>query len=103
MSEIGGYFQKDYMFAEDYPTQLYLMLKGKFKFIDENLGFYRMHGSQMTQSHALRMIETDNQFIKEFFNELNQDYKKNSIYNEETLELMLRKKYFNSLFNIGRQ
>ena len=64
LKKIGGYQQKDYMYAEDYPTQLHLILTGDFKYINENFAFYRIHNSQMTKNHTEKMIKTDIRFIK---------------------------------------
>lgn len=56
---IGGYQQKDYMYAEDYPTQMEFIGKGKWAFVDKNVANYRIHPGQMTNIHTRQMYKTD--------------------------------------------
>jgi glycosyltransferase involved in cell wall biosynthesis len=57
--EIGGYVQHHYMYAEDYPTQMEFVGRGKWVFIDEYLAKYRIHSGQMTKLHVMPMFRTD--------------------------------------------
>ena len=67
--QIGGYKQRKYMFAEDYPTQIELSLQGKFLYLDNVLAKYRIHAGQMTNLHQHKMILSDRVFVKSFVKE----------------------------------
>lgn len=64
--KIGGYYQDDYMYAEDYPTHIHLALEGKFLYTPEVFAKYRFHPDQMTNIHEYQMIATDILFVEEF-------------------------------------
>lgn len=73
LREIGGYLQPTGLLAEDYPTHLALAERGEFRFVDEVLGFYRMHGHQQTRQHGLEMVRTDREFALRHFAALSPD------------------------------
>jgi len=50
--KIGGFRQPDYLPFVDFPTELELSLKGKFKYIPKTLGYFRRHSASIT--HNLR-------------------------------------------------
>jgi glycosyltransferase involved in cell wall biosynthesis len=102
LKKIGGYIQPKYMYAEDYPTQMHLLFKGDFKFINKKLAYYRMHSDQMTKNHIKEMVETDIKFLREFYNSLDVEKKKLTGFSPSKLNIMLEKKLNNYSFYIGR-
>ena len=102
IKEIGGYLQEDYMYAEDYPTQLNLLLNGDFKFINENLAFYRIHSNQMTKNHTKNMLLSDIKYIRNFYFNLNQDIKDKIDFQYSKLRQSLLSNLYESYFDIGR-
>jgi glycosyltransferase involved in cell wall biosynthesis len=103
LRKIGGYRQESYMYAEDYPTQLYLALEGEFRYVNKYLACYRMHSGQMTRNHQMQMIETDIRFLHEFFNALSNKIRKDIGYTNKSFDLMLKKRLANAHFTVGRQ
>jgi glycosyltransferase involved in cell wall biosynthesis len=102
LKKIGGYQQKDYMYAEDYPTQLHLILTGDFKYINANFAFYRIHNSQMTKNHTEKMIKTDIRFVKEFYKKIPRTIKKKLKIKYSELYNALQKKLYDGYFDMGR-
>lgn len=102
LKKIGGYIQEEYMYAEDYPTQLNIMMNGDVKYIDKNFSFYRLHDSQMTRLHQDKMIYSDIKYLKEFYKNLSELKKKSTGFlNFEELERYLENKKVNLYFYIG--
>lgn len=102
LKKIGGYLQEDYMYAEDYPTQLNLMINGDVRYINKNFSFYRLHDSQMTRLHQDKMIESDNRYLIEFYKKL-PDKKKfiTGFENLSALNNYLENKFLNLSFYIA--
>jgi glycosyltransferase involved in cell wall biosynthesis len=102
LKKIGGYIQKNYMYAEDYPTQLNLMMNGDVFYIDHNLAFYRLHDNQMTNLHTEKMIFTDIKYLKNFYSSLKlNDKLKTGIKNKNELDCILDQKVKNLFFYLG--
>jgi len=102
LKKIGGYIQKKYMYAEDYPTQLNIMMNGEVKYINQNFSFYRLHDSQMTRLYQDKMVQSDIRYLKEFYKSLSKskkDFTGFKNYNE--LDEYLRSKEENLFFYIG--
>ena len=90
------------MYAEDYPTQLSLMMNGDVKYIDKNLSFYRLHDSQMTRLHQDKMIESDMRYLKSFYKSLPKSKQKYTGFKDlKELDNYLKKKQTNLSFYIG--
>lgn len=49
--EIGGFKQYKKLPLVDFPTELELAIKGKFKFIKRNLGYFRRHDCSITHKN----------------------------------------------------
>ena len=102
LKKIGGYIQKKYMYAEDYPTQLSLMMNGDVIYINKNFSFYRLHATQMTRLHQDKMIESDIRYLKYFYKNLNRLKKKDTGFkNIKELNDYLKIKKMNLFFYIG--
>lgn len=101
LKEIGGYIQKHYMYAEDYPTQLNLLKKGNIKYINCSFAYYRFHSGQMTKQHTEKMVTSDIRYIKNFYKELPKTIK-DKIISKDILFNYLKKKVHDSYFDIGR-
>lgn len=102
LKKIGGYIQKKFMYAEDYPTQLNIMINGKVLYIDDNFSFYRIHENQMTNLHTEKMILTDNKYLKQFYKTLNNKKKRiTGIKNLTELNKILKNKIEKQYFYIG--
>ena len=70
LKKINGYIQKKYMYAEDYPTQLNLMMNGEILYIDQNFSYYRLHENQMTNLHLEKMVLSDIRYLNEYYRSL---------------------------------
>jgi len=103
LEEIGGYLQPRGLFAEDYPTHMTLALKGEFRFLDMELGNYRMHQNQMTRNHFNEMVLTDIPFVMEFFRRLDPTVKERTGWTEQALSIALAERLNRSYFEIGRR
>ena len=102
LKKIGGYIQKRYMYAEDYPTQLNLMMNGDIVYIDKNFSYYRLHDSQMTRLHQDKMIDSDIRYLKYFYKNLSKTKKKlTGFKNFNELKNYLEKKKINLYLYIG--
>ena len=102
LKKIGGYIQKEYMYAEDYPTQLNIMMNGEVKYINKNFSFYRLHDSQMTRLHQDKMVQSDIRYLKEFYKSLSKSERDcTGFKNYNELVDYLRSKEENLSFYIG--
>ena len=102
LKKIGGYIQKKYMYAEDYPTQLNLLMNGEVRYINKNFAYYRLHESQMTRLHQDKMIYSDIRYLKNFYKSLSKLKKnKTGFKNYSKLNKFLNQKKINSHFYIG--
>ena len=54
---IGGFKQAEYTPYVDYPTWLELSLIGNFSAVDEMLGYWRLHGQQVSSTMVVSMAE----------------------------------------------
>ena len=102
LKKIGGYIQKKYMYAEDYPTQLNLMMNGDVVYINKNFSFYRIHDSQMTRLYQDKMIQSDIKYLKDFYRNLSKSKKKYTGFKDlKELSYYLKNKQINLFFYIG--
>ena len=102
LKKIGGYIQKKYMYAEDYPTQMNLIINGNIYYINKNFSFYRLHDNQMTNLHTEKMIISDNRYLIEFYKKLPNNKKKlTGFKNISELKLYLKKKFESKFLYIG--
>lgn len=103
LESIGGYLQPAPLLAEDYPTHLALARFGEFRFVDQVLGYYRMHPEQQTRLHKLEMTRRDVAFALAFYRNLDSATRAASGITEEELERTLAKKLPNAYFEEGRR
>ena len=103
LDAIGGYLQPDGLLAEDYPTHLALAMQGEFKYLDLLLGYYRMHPGQMTRTHYVEMVKTDNDFTMSFFLGLDPAMKERAGWTEKGLKKELAGHLINAGFYMGRR
>jgi len=103
LDRIGGYLQPPGLLAEDYPTHMALALVGEFRYLDLPLANYRIHGSQMTRSHYLEMVQTDVSYVMEFFRNLDPQMQKRAGWKETGLLKMLAQRLDNAYFQVGRR
>ena len=75
---IGGFKQPDYTPYVDYPTWLELSLIGEIYSVDEILGCWRRHESQMTTEIVIEMAKGQSKCSADFFKRLPPELK-NSI------------------------
>jgi len=75
---IEGFKQPYNLPFVDYPTWLYLSLKGKFYYLDEILGYWRQHSSQVTKTSYFRQAKLNYRLkmIEHFYNSLSYEVKK---------------------------
>jgi glycosyltransferase involved in cell wall biosynthesis len=67
LDEIGGYVQSHNLPLIDVPTTLHLSMKGKFVYVNEPLGAWRIYPSQVTKTYSVEMEEGFYKFSLEFF------------------------------------
>jgi glycosyltransferase involved in cell wall biosynthesis len=101
LQSIGGFKQSKDMPYVDYPTWLELSLIGDFLPIDEILGCYRKHDSQISCSMNASMIKAGLYSI-EFFNGLSDKVKTSLDKENGNLMANLRRKEINSYYYLGR-
>lgn len=70
----GGFKQIKNVPYVDYPTWLKLSLLGEFKFINDILGYWRLHDSQISSTIPIRMQYAHNKCLLEFWKSLPQEY-----------------------------
>lgn len=103
LQRIGMYQQPSGLLGEDYPTHLALALQGEFRFIDDVLGYYRMHGSQMTRTHYSEMAATDVRYALEFFSKLSPEVQRLTGWTEASLRDHIALRVNNGHFTLGRR
>ena len=103
LEAIGGYLQPEGLLAEDYPTHMALALRGEFRYLDLVLGNYRMHAQQMTRTHFSQMVETDMQYVLDFFRNLSADDQRRTGWNGDDLAAALSQRLNNTYFEVGRR
>lgn len=69
LRSIGGFDSVEGLPLVDLPTLLRMSTEGEFCLIDESLGHWRQHASQVTKTKALRIIEGVYAFRKKFIHE----------------------------------
>lgn len=69
---IGGFVQPEGMYWVDRPTALRLALQGHFSYVDEVLGYWRVHGHQVSQVAATEATLASGEW---FFGALSSDEK----------------------------
>lgn len=69
---VGGFKQTEYTPLVDYPTWLELCLLGNFAVVDEILGYWRLHGQQVSSTMGPSMEEAGRYSI-DFFKRMPQE------------------------------
>lgn len=101
LQSIGGFKQAKDMPYVDYPTWLELSLIGHFLPIDEILGCYRRHDSQISSSMKSSMIKAGLYSI-EFFNGLPDEVKISLENVNDGIRTKLNRIEINSYYYLGR-
>lgn len=103
LENIGGYLQPPGLLAEDYPTHLELAKLGEFRYLDLELGYYRMHPHQQTRNIILEMRKTDSDYVRKYFETLEPEFKILSGWTKSKLEKKLIDIYHSGYFAEGRR
>jgi glycosyltransferase involved in cell wall biosynthesis len=103
LEALGGYLQPPPLLAEDYPTHLALALRGEFRYLDNVLGYYRMHNNQATRNLRMEMAKTDVEWVRGFYRGLDPVMKARAGWTEEALDKALRRRLNNAHFEEGRR
>lgn len=69
LRRIGGFDSVEGLPLVDLPTLLRMSVEGEFVLVDESLGYWRQHASQVTKTKALHIIEGVYVFRKKFIHE----------------------------------
>ncbi len=101
LQSIGGFKQAEDMPYVDYPTWLELSMIGDFMPIDEVLGCYRRHDSQISSSMKSSMIKAGLYSI-EFFNSLPDEVKISLENANKGVGKKLKRIEINSYYYLGR-
>jgi glycosyltransferase involved in cell wall biosynthesis len=70
LEQIGGFWQPAGAVFVDHPTWLKLSQLGDILYIPRFLGFYRMHGSQISRNHAEQMCFFSHDYVDAFIQSL---------------------------------
>lgn len=73
--EIGGFKQPSGVPYVDFPTWLEICLKGEFCFVNETLGYWRRHSSQITSAHSAEEIFGHVKVSTNFYQKLSSEQK----------------------------
>lgn len=101
LSSIGGFKQLDGCPFVDYPTWLKLCLEGRFCYIDEVLGFWRRHPTQMTQRHNMSLIGS--QIALSFYRKLPKETKNELKINGEKIKSRIQYIMAKKMLRTGSQ
>jgi len=63
LKKIGGFIQPPGLYWVDLPTALRLSIEGHFAYVDEVLGYWRVHRGQVTQEVALKARTTSGKWF----------------------------------------
>jgi glycosyltransferase involved in cell wall biosynthesis len=66
LRKVGGFLQPSYLPLVDFPTFLRISIEGEFRFHDRVLGFWRRHGSSVTQGNLSSILENAYRYGFEF-------------------------------------
>ncbi len=102
LDKIGGFSQSPHIPAVDISTAMQLARLGNFIFVEEPLGVWRMHKSQVTKNLTSDMTLGTEMFVKELFDSFNAKEKENSQLAPNTIEKMFKIKRIISLSRSGR-
>ena len=98
---IGGFKQTEYIPLVDYPTWLELSLLGNFSVVDEMLGYWRLHGQQVSSTMVLPMAEAGRYSI-DFFKRMPQELVDSVGVSIDELLFNQRRQIIGATFNLGR-
>lgn len=73
--EIGGFKQPSGVPYVDFPTWLEICLKGEFCFVNETLGYWRRHSSQITSAHSAEVMFGHVKASTNFYQKLSSEQK----------------------------
>lgn len=86
LKEIGGFKQPEGIPLVDHPTNLELSLKGNFKYIKHNLGYFRRHKESIGHKIRKKEIKTSSdEYKSHFVKKIDQQY----FNNEKCLQSIL--------------
>ena len=80
-----------------------MAMQGEFRYLDLVLGYYRMHPGQMTRTHYVEMVKTDNAFAMVFSRAWTRDMKERSGWTERGLKKELTSHLMNAGFYMVRR
>ena len=98
---IGGFKQTEYLPLVDYPTWLELILIGNFSVVDEILGYWRLHGQQVSSTMVLPMAEAGRYSI-DFFKRMPQELVDSVGVSIDELLFNQRRQIIGATFHLGR-
>ncbi len=84
--KIGGFKQYSNLPLVDHPTWIELSLKGEFRFINETLGFWRRHPSQVSARFFKELLFKFAEFNNEFCNGLPTNLKRSMKINDKLVK-----------------
>lgn len=100
--DVGGYSQPTYMYAEDYPTQMKFVGRGKWVFINEYLAKYRIHDAQMTRTYVMPMFRSDARYRLQLVKNLPQEVLDKFYLSRNKLRKKIIQKMYYGYYQIGK-
>jgi len=102
LQEIGGFKQTSNYPSVDFLTWLELSILGEFCPINDLLGYWRRHPTQVTYTRALDMLESS-KYLRNFLNDLPRDMKRSIGITERDLASKFKEDFAVSLIFCGRK
>ena len=73
LENVGGFWQPEGAVLVDHPTWIKLSLEGKFLYIPELLGIYRIHEKQISMNYAEKMLISSVNYVNYFLSEVSEE------------------------------
>lgn len=102
LDEIGGFSQSPHIPAVDISTAMQLAQMGDFLFVEQPLGVWRMHKTQVTKNLTSDMNLGTELFVRELYNSFNAEEKENSQLTPKNIDTIFKIKRIISLSRSGR-
>lgn len=98
LEEIGGFIQPVGFPAVDFSTWVHLAVRGEFRFIDDILGYWRIHASQSSANMRIEQAKGHAIYAQRFFDNIDKRFQYISGWNRDdlikNLELTVGRAYF---------
>jgi len=102
LRSIGGFRRVPGLPSVDFPTWLSLSAKGTFWYVEDIVGYWRRHESQVTMKNNVEIRQRENQYIEEFYSSLDKAQKKELTIDEGMIRANNSRRLSSAYFRRGR-